>query len=97
MAVVAASSRRTLVFVVAPLLMALLAASVSAAGRSSLPLAAEQQEVCGPVKECKEDLCTAQCAVTGSNGVGKCKTEGQVPYCCCNRNPSSVGVHQLVN
>ncbi|KAL6658188.1 hypothetical protein ACP70R_003774 [Stipagrostis hirtigluma subsp. patula] len=48
------------------------------------------------LKEGKEELCTALCAVTGSNGVGKCKTEGQTPYCCCVRNPSSIGVHQLV-
>ncbi|KAL6658187.1 hypothetical protein ACP70R_003773 [Stipagrostis hirtigluma subsp. patula] len=49
MAVVAASSRRSLIFIVVPFLISLLAVSVSA-GMDSLPVAAEQQEVCGPVK-----------------------------------------------
>ncbi|CAL4981747.1 unnamed protein product [Urochloa decumbens] len=91
-----ACSKNTLAFLVALLLMALVAAAVPA-GRRSFLLEGER---CSESSNCKEDTCGATCAVLGYNGVGVCKVDGGVPSCCCVPQSSSTsggGVKQLAH
>ncbi|OEL22261.1 hypothetical protein BAE44_0016727 [Dichanthelium oligosanthes] len=88
-----ASSKKTLAFLVALLLMALVAAAVPA-GRRSFLLEAER---CSASRYCKPDTCGATCAVLGFNGVGVCKVDGGVPSCCCVPKPStSTGIKNQI-
>ena len=78
----ACSKKAVVVFLAVPLLMALLAATVSA-------------DLCGQVPHCEVNQCEASCFVTGHQG-GTCKLIGGVPSCCCAGSSSaSIGVHQL--
>ncbi|CAO2143745.1 unnamed protein product [Urochloa humidicola] len=88
-----ACSKKILAFLVAVLLMVLVASAVPV-GRHLL-----QGERCSASSNCKEDTCGATCAVLGSNGVGVCKNDGGVPSCCCVPKPSTfgVGVNQLAH
>ncbi|TVU16837.1 hypothetical protein EJB05_36992, partial [Eragrostis curvula] len=97
MALLAARSKKALVFIVVPLLMTLLAASVSA-GRSTFSMAYER---CAKWEDnCNALDCGAKCAFGMVIGVGTCKVIGRVTYCCCvpSHPPSSIVVHrQLVH
>ncbi|CAO2201004.1 unnamed protein product [Urochloa humidicola] len=76
-----ACSKKALVFLVIPLLMALLAASVSA-------------ELCGQVPQCDVNECEASCFVTGHQG-GTCKVIEGAPNCCCAGSSASIRGHEL--
>ncbi|CAL4994839.1 unnamed protein product [Urochloa decumbens] len=91
-----ACSKNTLAFLVALMLMALVASAVPAGRRSFL---LEGGERCSESSNCKEDTCGATCAVLGYNGVGVCKVDGGVPSCCCVPQPSTFrgGVKQLAH
>uniref|UniRef100_K3ZD18 Bifunctional inhibitor/plant lipid transfer protein/seed storage helical domain-containing protein n=1 Tax=Setaria italica TaxID=4555 RepID=K3ZD18_SETIT len=90
MAQFTAYSKRTTVFVVVPLLMALLTGAVSAS-RDSFQLQ-EGQPICSKVRTCTEAVCTAM------TGAGSCEMVGQDPHCCCHPTSStSIPVQQLVH
>ncbi|OEL21546.1 hypothetical protein BAE44_0017436 [Dichanthelium oligosanthes] len=76
-----ACSKKTLGVLIVPLLMALLAASVST-------------EICGHVPHCDVNQCEASCFVTGHQG-GTCKIIRGAPSCCCAGSSASIGVHQM--
>ncbi|KAK3124964.1 hypothetical protein QOZ80_7BG0597880 [Eleusine coracana subsp. coracana] len=69
-------SKKAHIFVAVALLMALLAAVVSA-GRGDLPMAENQ---CTRVGGCTDAFCTESCS---KHDVGTCKTVGLFVYCCC--------------
>ncbi|KAG0529206.1 hypothetical protein BDA96_05G078300 [Sorghum bicolor] len=77
---------KSLVFLVVgvPLMMALLATAAAAGRAGGFQFQQEADgQYCGQVTVCKEDECSATCAVLGINGVGQCKVAGGVPTCCC--------------
>lgn len=92
MALLKISTKSTLVvFTVTWLLMTLLATAVPSAGNQE----AENQAVCAQVKgTCTQKVCGGMCAEIGSKGVGSCKLNGKVSYCCCQpKSPTNIGVH----
>lgn len=77
-----ACSKKTLAFLAAVALMALVAAAVPA-DRGSV--AVEAAKICSKSKNCNPDSCGAKCFY----GVGLCEDHGGVPSCCCILKPSA--------
>src|SRR5438128_285138 len=90
----ASLSKKTLVFMVAPLLMTLLAATLAMAAESagsSFPTEVKLREGCFSVRICTDDTpCISICGYLGYKSDGaKCMVDQGRYYCCCGPPKSS--------
>ena len=81
-----AFSKKTLVVLVVPILLALLASTMPASQGGRALLGGEQ---CSTSNNCNEQLCGAACVVLGENAIGICKVVGGISSCCCVPKPST--------